>query len=661
MRYGRVGKIFSRYRSRPDKKTVKRPGRRAARFIGSLSLILVCAQSIPAESASVGQTSRWEWEGVGRIVAIGDIHGSYDKLVPLLRGSAVVDDGMTWAGGRTHLVMCGDLIHRGSKDREVLDLVIRLQKEAQSAGGLVHVILGNHEALTLLRDLRYVEKKSYADYIGDENNDDRKEAWDRFWVAHAKKGIGRPDIRAAFDTSYPPGYFGRLTAFGPGGRYGAWLLGLPAVVKINGILFVHGGLTREYGALGLVEINRRVHESLVRFIKCASALESHVGGAGTFDEIYKVSRALIKGTYKGRVSNEMIASARDLIDLLDSPILSPEGPLWYRGNSLENEQIERNSELIPALEALGADSVVVGHTPTASGRITSRFNGRVFRTDVGMVHGREPFCLVFEGNRAVVFNPAAGTLEPPVAENPQGQGWNRIGEQLSDTQMEEFLATAEVKNIKTIRIEGRVFDVLELEGNGLRLRAVFGAADEKPPQGKKEKDVRLRKSIHELAAYRLDRRLGFRFVPVTVRRRIEGKNGILGVWTEAVVDLPWIREQNMLELIQEELKEEAREAWVFSALIDVEPRLEEAVMLIPEERRIVLSDNSRSFSQSPEIQERFLPYLRGPLSPTLELDLKSLDREELRVLLKDCLSDGQIDALLSRRDQILEILGPNGK
>lgn len=117
----------------------------------------------------------------------------------------------------------------------------------------------------------------------------------------------------------------------------------------------------------------------------------------------------------------------------------------------------------------------------------------------------------------------------------------------------------------------------------------------------------------------------------------------------------------MLELILEELEEEVQEAWIFSALIDVEPRLEEAIMVIPEERRIVLSDNSRSFSHSPEIQERFLPYLRGPVRPPLELALKSLDREELSGLLSDCLSDGQIDALLGRRDRILEILSPDGK
>jgi hypothetical protein len=117
----------------------------------------------------------------------------------------------------------------------------------------------------------------------------------------------------------------------------------------------------------------------------------------------------------------------------------------------------------------------------------------------------------------------------------------------------------------------------------------------------------------------------------------------------------------MLERIVEELKEEVNKAWVFSALIDVEPRLDEAIMVIPEERRVVLSGNSKSFSHFPEIQERFLPYLRGLRDPALELAWRSLDREELSAGLKDYLSDGQISALLKRRDRILELMDEEGK
>lgn len=79
------------------------------------------------------QISKWEWEGIDRIVAIGDIHGSYDKFVILLKGTGLVDENLSWTGGNAHLVMVGDLVDRGKNDRGVVELVMRLQHEASSA------------------------------------------------------------------------------------------------------------------------------------------------------------------------------------------------------------------------------------------------------------------------------------------------------------------------------------------------------------------------------------------------------------------------------------------------------------------------------------------------------------------------------------------------
>ena len=74
----------------------------------------------------------------------------------------MVDGDSKWVGGKSHFVLCGDLVDRGPDDRAILDLVRRLQKEAKSAGGVVHVLLGNHEVMNLIRDLRYVTDGGYA-------------------------------------------------------------------------------------------------------------------------------------------------------------------------------------------------------------------------------------------------------------------------------------------------------------------------------------------------------------------------------------------------------------------------------------------------------------------------------------------------------------------
>ncbi|HYN01697.1 MAG TPA: metallophosphoesterase, partial [Vicinamibacteria bacterium] len=58
-----------------------------------------------------------------RVVAVGDVHGSYDNLVTILRFAGLVDAKDKWAGGKAHLVQTGDLLDRGTDGRKVLDLL----------------------------------------------------------------------------------------------------------------------------------------------------------------------------------------------------------------------------------------------------------------------------------------------------------------------------------------------------------------------------------------------------------------------------------------------------------------------------------------------------------------------------------------------------------
>src|SRR4030042_2596868 len=91
----------------------------------------------------------WEWSGIERVVVIGDLHGDYESFIKILRGTQVVDDDLLWAAGKTHFVQTGDIMDRGPDARKILDLLIRLEKEAEAAGGMVHVLLGNHEEINL--------------------------------------------------------------------------------------------------------------------------------------------------------------------------------------------------------------------------------------------------------------------------------------------------------------------------------------------------------------------------------------------------------------------------------------------------------------------------------------------------------------------------------
>src|SRR5512135_3107854 len=99
-----------------------------------------------------------------RVVAVGDVHGAYDGFLSVLRFSGIVDDKGHWAGGKAHLVQTGDVLDRGTQASKALGLLMRLEGEARKEGGAVHALLGNHEVMNMLGDLRYINKEEYEQF-----------------------------------------------------------------------------------------------------------------------------------------------------------------------------------------------------------------------------------------------------------------------------------------------------------------------------------------------------------------------------------------------------------------------------------------------------------------------------------------------------------------
>ncbi|MCY7387228.1 MAG: metallophosphoesterase [Burkholderiales bacterium] len=148
-----------------------------------------------------------------KLVALSDVHGQFDTMVRLLQTNGVIDREMKWSYGEGHMIVVGDMFDRGPNVTEVLWLLYQLEAEARTAGGAVHVLLGNHETMVLYDDLRYVNPK-YAAVAGKLND------------------------------TYP-GLFGEQTVLG------RWLRTKPMLLQVNDMLFVHGGLSPEYAALKL--------------------------------------------------------------------------------------------------------------------------------------------------------------------------------------------------------------------------------------------------------------------------------------------------------------------------------------------------------------------------------------------------------------------------
>ncbi|MGB3563911.1 MAG: metallophosphoesterase [Thermoanaerobaculia bacterium] len=600
-------------------------------------VLLLC--TVMTAGALTAQGSKWEWDGVSRVVALGDVHGSYDKMVTLLEGTGMVDDQLRWIGGDQHLVFCGDLTDRGANDRSAMDLARRLQGEAEAAGGKVHVVLGNHEVMNLTRDRRYWNANLLDEFAKDETAAQRKEALRKFRAGQSTQVAGADD---AFDEKFPPGYFARARALDPDGEYGSWLLELPTVVKVNGVLFLHGGLTRRVAELGLDEINAQVTTNIRDFLASADEMGDAVPFPGDMAAIMQTANAR-----KGR-------AAKALLEAHEGLAFDAAGPVWYRGTSVENERLE-SGRVTAVLALLDAQAEMMGHTVTRTGKISTRFNGTVYRADVGMGYGRPPLAGILEGESLKVFDPAKGTITAAPAEPPQGEGWPAGEEDLADHVLEEFLQKAEIKSISTLDFDGVPVKFLNLERKDMKLRALFGAAQETAEQAAAAGRKGRRMYQHQVAAYKLDRELGLDMVPVTVLRKVDGTEGVVQIWIQGALDIKELQEYDDFSVLSGMDSQIAR-ARAFTGLIGlhVQDRVRQGKLVLPVSRRVMLSDNGISFTVDENVED-YLPEGCGPVGPSFLHDLKTLELTKMKKDLRKLLSDTQIEAVLRRRDDLLQL------
>ena len=244
--------------------------------------------------------------------------------------SKLIDEDESWIGGNAHLVQLGDILDRGDGERNCMDLLFKLRKEAREAGGQVHILLGNHEVMNVDLDFRYVTPN----------------AWEG-WGEPPKSGSVRLDIQATLAAVGFPSYMKqRVQAFRPGGFEAKRLAKMPVAIVIGDTLLVHGGLRKKHLDYGLERMNKEM----------AAWLE----GPPRF-----------KGLDKP-----------DIIDDSDSPI-------WARLYSVPTPKFSAEKELEEVLKTLKVKRMVVGHTPQLRGinAFVTDEGYEVWRTDTGMSSG----------------------------------------------------------------------------------------------------------------------------------------------------------------------------------------------------------------------------------------------------------------------------------
>jgi hypothetical protein len=101
-----------------------------------------------------------------RVVASGDVHGAYPEFSAILQQTGLIDGKGKWTGRSATLIQPGDILDRGHQSRACLDLLMNLEKQAGRQHGRVVFLLGSHEMMNMMGDLRYVATEEYRNFAG---------------------------------------------------------------------------------------------------------------------------------------------------------------------------------------------------------------------------------------------------------------------------------------------------------------------------------------------------------------------------------------------------------------------------------------------------------------------------------------------------------------
>lgn len=222
---------------------------------------------------------------------------------------------------------------------------------------------------------------------------------------------------------------------------------------------------------------------------------------------------------------------------------------------------------------------------------------------------------------------------------------------------EKLLEEAEIVGQKQLGGSEAVTEpwVFELEKDGVKFRAIW-----KNPIGRVKGFLESWK--WEIAAYRLDKLIGLNMVPPTVEKRFRGDLGSCQFWIEDTITLKNKVEQKIqtpsYKIFYWNRALYMQRAW--DNLIANEDRHQNQY-LITEDFRMILIDHSRSFRTAKNFTSKLIydekykegPRLMNELPRALYENIKALTFESIQEVVGDYLTDKEIEAVLIRKDLIV--------
>lgn len=261
----------------------------------------------PAAYDTIYKPEKAVFKNVDKIAAISDFHGQFDLGVEIMKNNKIIDEDLNWDFGEGHLVIVGDIFDRGDQVNELLWLVYKLEDQAEKQGGKVHFVMGNHEYMILNKDFRYINEKYET-------------------------------VAELLDLEYDELYSNKTVL-------GRWLRSKPMILKINDILYVHGGFAEDFldkVDFDIEAINDRMSKAIDR------------------------SKTEMKET-----------------DFYKTYFRTP-APIWYRGYFQDTLEAQ---EITTILKKTEAERIIVGHT--SHDKIVNLYDNRIFGVDSDIKKGKD--------------------------------------------------------------------------------------------------------------------------------------------------------------------------------------------------------------------------------------------------------------------------------
>ena len=241
----------------------------------------------------------------------------------------------------------------------------------------------------MIGDWRYVTPGEYAAF----GNADSEELRERAFDATAEtRSTGQREAEAYDEAAFraipeevPLGSIEMRQAFAPAGDYGRWLRTHDTVDRINGIVFMHGGVSPATAARWGARQSTR---------PCGGRLRADGHRRAAASDVLRRAKTGRSGTGPGAGAGSGVRARRVAV----------------------------------ILDQLGARAIVIGHT-VALGRIATRFGGRVVQIDTGMLDGD------LSGRRGCRRSRSAATRhghlreapgEPPASAARGRSGWRSL-------------------------------------------------------------------------------------------------------------------------------------------------------------------------------------------------------------------------------------------